>query len=46
MLCTGFRLVVTSRGYSPAAVHRLLIAAAFLAVEHGSRHEGSTAWAQ
>ena len=33
--CTGFSLVVMSRGYSLAAVHRLLSAVAPLVVEHG-----------
>ena len=42
----GFSLVVTSRGSSLVAVHRLLIAAAFLVADHGSRREGSRGWAQ
>ena len=32
--CTGFSLAVESRGYS-LVVHRLVIAVASLAVEHG-----------
>ena len=40
--CTDFSLAVPRRGYSPGAVHRLLIAAASLVVKHGL--EG--AWAQ
>ena len=33
--CTGFSLVVAIGGYSPVAGHRLLIAVASLAAEHG-----------
>ena len=32
--CTGFSLVVVSRGYSLVAMHRLLIVVASLVVEH------------
>ena len=32
--CVGFSLVAESRGYSPAAVLRLLIAEASLAAKH------------
>ena len=46
LLGMGFSLLVTSRGYSLVAVHRLLIAAAFLVADHGSRREGSRGWAQ
>ena len=35
--CTGFSLVVASRGYSLVAVHRLLIVVASLVVEHKFR---------
>ena len=39
--CTDFSLAVTSRDYSPAAGHRLPIAAASLVVKHmGSRARG------
>ena len=31
----GLALVVVSRAYSPVVVHELLIAVAFLVVEHG-----------
>lgn len=33
--CMGFSLVVGSEGYSPVAVHRLLITEASCIVEHG-----------
>ena len=33
--CVGFSLVAARAGYSPVVVHRLPIAVAFLAVEHG-----------
>ena len=33
-------LVAESRSYSLASVHRLLIVAASLVAEHGSRHRG------
>ena len=33
--CTGFSRVVASRGYFVVVVHRLLIAVASLAAEHG-----------
>ena len=39
--CTGFSLVLMSEGGSLAAVHRLLIAVAFLVAEHGVRSTGS-----
>ena len=32
--CTGFSLVVASRAYSLAVVHRLLLAVAALVAEH------------
>ena len=35
--CTGFSLVVASRGYSLVAVHRLLIVVASRVVEHKFR---------
>ena len=41
-LCMGFSLAVESRGYSLAAVHRLLIVMASL-VEHSSGSVGSVA---
>ena len=52
--CMGFSLVVGSEGYSPVAVHRLLITEASCTVEHGlwgaqaPHHRGflySGAWA-
>ena len=39
----GFSLVVVSSGYSPAAVHRLLIAVAFLIAERSLGPEASVA---
>ena len=33
-ICTGFSLAVASGGYSLVAVHKLLVAAASLVVEH------------
>ena len=38
--CAGFFLVAVSGGYSPVAVHRLLIAVAFLVAGHSSRRTG------
>ena len=38
--CTGFSLVVASGGYSPVAVHGLLIVVASLVAELGSRAHG------
>ena len=35
--CAGFSLIVTSRGYSLVAMHRLLIAVASLVVPLSSR---------
>ena len=38
--CTGFSLVVASRGYPPAVVLALLIAVASLVAEHGLQGNG------
>ena len=40
--CTGFSLVVESRGYPPAVVLALLIAVASLVAEHGLQGSGAS----